>query len=278
MKALLAVALALVQAGALAQALAPARDGPLTPVPTAPLARFDQHLDAMLPLASAFTDSNGHTSPLASEFPSTAPRPALLMLGYHRCPQLCGLAMHGLLESLYASGLAPTSARILFVSVDPSETAADADAHRHADMDYAKYLIGDTPFVAPRIERLVGTPGSIAALAARVGFVYQPGVGAARFAHPAGVVVVTPDGHVSRYLMGVRFDPGELRAAVADAAAGRVGTLSDRLALLCAHLDVRAGAHSEAVLVGMRIAGLALLAGFALFLWRQRGARHPEPH
>jgi protein SCO1 len=276
MKAVLVLMLVLAHASAFAQALAPARAGPLAPTPTAPVATFEQHLDATLPLSAAFTDSSGQTMPLAGEFPSTTPRPVLLMLGYHRCPQLCGLAMHGLLESLYASGMPPASLRILFVSVDPTETATDAAAHCHADLDYARFLIGDTPFVAPSIERLVGTPASIAALAARVGFVYQPGDAAARFAHPAGVIVVTPDGRVSRYLMGVRVDPSELRAAVADAAGGRVGTLSDRLALLCAHLDVRTGVHSEAVLAGVRIIGLTLLAALALFVWRQRAAHRPE--
>jgi protein SCO1/2 len=272
MKALLALTLALAQATALAQALAPARAGPLAPTPIGPAASFTQHLGAGLPLGARFTDSAGHAVSLADEL-ARGPGPTLLMLGYHRCPQLCGLATQGVLEALRQSGLAAAAAHILFVSVDPTETAADAADKRRADLGYARLLAGARAADLPAIERLVGSAASIAALAGSVGFVYQPGDAVARFAHPAGVVVVTPDGHVSRYLMGVRFDPMELRDAVADAGAGQVGRLSDRLALLCAHVDPRVGAHSEAVMAGMRVAGIAALGWLAAFAWRRREVR-----
>lgn len=151
---------------------------------------------------------------------------------------------------------AAAAARVLFVSVDPAETVADAADKRRADLGYARLLDGAEPVDATTIERLVGPAASIAALASRVGFVYQPGDPAARFAHPAGVVVVvTPDGRVSRYLMGVRFDPAELRTAIEDARDGQIGNLSARLAL-----------------VGMRIAGLATLALLAALVWRSTAA------
>jgi protein SCO1 len=272
MRAAIVLALTLAHAATFAQALALARDGPLVPVPTAPDVGFTQHLGAELPLAAPFTDSAGRAIRLADELPRDG-HPTLLLLGYHRCPQLCGLATQGVLEALRQGGLPAAAARILFVSVDPTETATDAADKRRADLGYARLLAGATQDAAPAIERLVGPPASIAALARRVGFVYRAGDAAARFAHPAGVVVVTPDGHVSRYLMGVRFEPAELRGAVQAAADGQVGNLSDRLALLCAHLDLRSGAHSEAVLVVMRVAGLATLAGLAGLVWRRRESR-----
>jgi protein SCO1 len=264
MRSLVALALALAHAAAFAQALAP--------TPSAPAAAFTQHLGGELPLEAPFTDSAGHAVRLGDEL-ARADRPTLLMLGYHRCPQLCGLATQGVLEALRQGGLPASAARILFVSIDPGETAADAASRRQVDLRYASLLAGVAPVDAPAIERLVGPPASIAALARGVGFAYRPGDAAARFSHPAGVVVVTPDGRVSRYLMGVRFDPQELRGAVADAAGGRVGTLGARLALLCAHLDPRAGAHSGAVLAVVRVAGLTTLGVLALFAWRHREPR-----
>jgi len=265
----LAVSLAVL---ALATAVVRARagDAPLAPAPIPPAVSFEQHPGAALPLAAAFTDSAGRAVRLGDELGG---RPTLLMLGWHRCPQLCGLATQGVLEALRGSGLPAASARVLFVSVDPAESAADAADRRRADLGYARLLAGDDAAAAPAIERLVGPLASIESLAGRVGFTWQPGDARARLAHPAGVVVVTPDGHVSRYLMGVRFDAGELRAAVEDAARGRIGTLTDRLALLCAHLDPRAGRHSEAALMLARLAGLATLAALALFAWRRRRAR-----
>ena len=270
MRGRLALLLALAQATAFAQPLAPAGDGPLMPTPQAPSASFNQHLGAPLPLRASFTDSAGHAVRLGDEL---ARGPTLLMLGYHRCPQLCGLATQGVLEALRQGGLPAAASQVLFVSVDPSETAADAADKRRADLGYARLLAGAPSTEPPPIERLVGPPASIAAIARSVGFTYQPGDAVARFAHPAGVVVVTRDGHVSRYLMGVRFDPGELREAIVGARDGQVGRLSERLGLLCAHFDPRAGEHSQAVMVGIRLAAIAAAAWLAIFAWRRRGAR-----
>ena len=269
MKHAVILLLALVHAVATAQALAPARDGPLTPTPAAPEADFVQHPGAALPLSASFTDTRGRTVSLSDELGHDG-RPSLLMLGWHRCPQLCGLATQGALEAWRQSGLAASATRLVFVSVDPSETSADAASRLGADRGYADMLMGVSGDTPPAIERLVGSPASIHALADSVGFRWTPGDTNARLAHPAGLVVVTPDGHVARYLMGVRFDPAELRSAVDDAARGRIGTISDRIALLCAHLDPRAGVHSGAVLIATRGVGLATLAALALFAWRRR--------
>jgi protein SCO1/2 len=268
MRPLAAAWLALVLAPAFARASA--GEGPLVPAPLPPAVSFEQHLGAALPLSAVFTDSTGRTVRLGDEL---GPGATLLMLGWHRCPQLCGLATQGALEALRRSGLSGPAARIVFVSVDPAETAADAADRLRADLGYARLIAGDEAAAPPAIARLVGPPASIAALARRVGFVWQPGDARARLAHPAGVVIVTADGRVSRYLLGVRFDPQELRAAVDDAAGGRVGTLTDRIALLCAHFDPRAGVHDGAAMMLARLAGLASLAALAVFAWRHRGGR-----
>lgn len=266
MRTALALALAIAHPAASAQALAP--------TPAAPAVGFEQRLDASLPLAAAFVDSRGHAVRLRDELPPPGSA-LLLMLGYHRCPQLCGLATQGVLEAARQAGLAPGAARLVFVSVDPAETAADAADRLRGDQAYARLLAGaqaGAPTQLP-VDRLVGPPASIAALAAAVGFTYRPGDATARFAHPAGVVVVTPEGRVSRYLMGVRFPAGDLRAAVDDARERRIGSPGDRLALLCAHFDPRRGVHSGAAMAVARVAGLAVLALLALFAWRHREAR-----
>lgn len=271
MRRVLAVlALALAHAAAFAFAQAPPRDAALAPTPVPPAVSFDQRLGAALPLSAAFTDSAGRAVRLGDEL---GPRATLLMLGWHRCPQLCGLATQGVLEALRQAGVAGPAARVVFVSVDPAETAADAAARRLADVGYAQLLAGQDGRALPPIERLVGPPASIRSLAASVGFAWRPGDERARLAHPAGVVVVTPDGHVSRYLMGVRYDADDLRTAIDDAARGRLGTLTDRIALLCAHLDPRTGLHTAGAMLLARLAGLAALAGLAVFAWRHREAR-----
>jgi protein SCO1/2 len=245
--------------------------GARAPAVEAPEAGLAQHPGVQLPLDAAFTDSAGRSVRLGDAFSAGGRAPAILVLGYARCPQLCGLLMQGLLEAAHATGLPADGLRFVFVSIDPQDTPADAAARRRVELAYARFL--DASAAPPAIDVLVGPPGSIARVAQAVGARYAatPEAGPARFAHPAVAVVVTPQGRVSRYLMGVRFDAGELRGALVEASDGRIGGFSDRLALLCAHLDLDTGRWSAAVLQATRLAGLATVAALALLAWRLCG-------
>src|ERR1700748_3355388 len=123
-------------------------------MPAAPDADFVQHPGAALPLSAPFTDSSGRPVRLADALGRDG-RPSLLLLGWKRCPQLCGLATQGALEAWRQSGLAPSATRLLFVSVDPAETSADAADRLRADLGSARTLAGsgDAPSA---IERLLG--------------------------------------------------------------------------------------------------------------------------
>jgi protein SCO1/2 len=260
-------AAALVAGTALAQSTAPP-----------PTVTITQRLDAVLPQNLPFVDQQGRAVRLGDYLGDT--RPVLLVLGYYRCPQLCGLLMHGVLEALQRSGLPRSAYRIVRVSIDPEDTPAIARDRRHVDLAYAASLEDGRTAGAPLdLQLLTGTPQATEALAQRVGFGFERSTGedaAARFAHAAGFVVVTPQGRVSRYLMGVSFDPQSLRAAIDGAARGDIGSFTDRIALLCAHVDLRLGRHSEAVMIATRVLGCTLVAGLALWCWRRRRPAHGD--
>lgn len=253
----------------------------LAPQPRPPDAGVQPALDAQLPLDLPFTDSEGRPATLRDAF---GDRPVLLVLGYYRCPQLCGLLMHGLLDSLHRAGLPRERYRVLRVSIDPAETPADARARRAADLAYAHFLEGADPAPQPlALQLFTGPAASVRALTRAVGYRYQRSTGrdddGAAFAHPAVVVVVTPEGRVSRYLGGVQFDPWELRLALTEADQGHIGTLAglaQRVALLCAHVDPRLGRHSAAVLQGVRAMGVLLVLALAALWWWQAVRRQPS--
>jgi protein SCO1/2 len=282
-----------VLAGALAACTAAAaQEAPLAPTQAVPEAQFVQHVDAALPLALPVVDAQGRRVRLGSAFDS---RPVILVLGYYRCPQLCGLLMHGVLEALYTGGLPRDDYRVVGVSIDPQDTPATALARQRADRAYADFLLGDAPHTEPIDLRLyTAAPADIARLAREVGFRFTPTAGddsgdsgAARFAHPAGIVIATPQGRISRYLMGVRFDAGTLRTALQAAADGRTGAaagepadgIGQRLALLCAHIDPKFGRYDGAVMQGMRALSLALLLLIGWGFWHlARGTRSHDEH
>jgi protein SCO1/2 len=276
---LVAAAVAWLAASACAQgAVAFSGGPPLAPAPAAPAAALSQHLGAALPPELPFVDSDGHAVRLASSFGGP---PVILVLGYYRCPQLCGLVAQGLLEALRATGLPADASRIVFVSIDPDETPGDATARLKVDLDYARFLAGgDAAAPPPFLRLLTGSRESIAALARAVGYSWERTSGdaataGARFAHPAAAIVLTPDGRVSSYLMGVRFAPPEVRAALVEAGGGRIGSLSERVALLCAHVDLHLGRRSAAVLAGVRVALLTTLLGLAFVVWRRQRRTAP---
>jgi protein SCO1/2 len=244
----------------------------------APVA-LTQRLGADLPLDSRWRDADGRSVALGDYFADG--KPVLLVLGYYTCPQLCGLLMHGVLEAVQAAGPSARSARIVAVSIDPGDTPATARARLATDLAYASFLRRATQARGPlpELHLLTGDAAAIDRVVADAGYrirLASDPSSDARVDHPAALVVATPHGRISRYLMGVRFDPLELGDALADARDERTGALSDRIALLCAHLDLALGRHSRAVLDATRGVTVLIVLALAAWCWRRRGGAAPR--
>ncbi|HVZ46319.1 MAG TPA: SCO family protein [Ramlibacter sp.] len=239
-----------------------------TPAP--PDAALEQAVGAQLPLDLPLGESDGHAVRLGDYF--TADRTVLVVPGYYTCPQLCGLLMHGLLEAARAAGLGADEVRIVGISIDPQDTPETARHRLDADLGYARFLRGERRETLPDLHLLVGDAGAISRFAQAVGLRFSAlnGDAASRFAHPASVIVATPQGRISRYLPGIRFDAAELRDAVKAARDARIGAPSSGLALLCAHFDPQWGRHTSLVMNGLRAVGLLLAATLAAWCWRRR--------
>ena len=229
---------------------------------------FEQRLGGHLPRSSTLRESDGR--PFDWQALADDGRPLVLMPAYYTCQTLCGTAAHGALEALADTGLSPSSWHLLLFSVDPQDTPQTAAALREVYMEYARYarprIFGPAP---PDLRLLSGPAAGTADLARGIGFRWE----AASGAHPTGFVVLTPDGTVSRYFLGVRHSPAALRAALVEASRGRVGSLADRLLLACAHLDPLFGARSGAVMAAVRGLALLVLAGLLLWVVRRRPRR-----
>jgi protein SCO1 len=245
-------------------------------LPPPPDAGLQQRIGAAVPLDIAVRGASGQAARLRDFL---QPRqPVLLVLGYYSCPQLCGLVMHALLQGLNDTGLDASQWRIVGLSIDPHDTSDDARRRRALDLDFARSLraAGDRA-PPPRIDLLVADPADVQRVAATIGFKARaaadaPGV----FVHPATVVVLTPAGTVSRYFNGVGIDAPQLRTALLRAADGGTGGWTDRLAVLCSHLDPTIGRYSLAVLQGTRGLGLLTLAALGFAAWRlQRRRKAP---
>ncbi len=236
---------------------------------------IDENLGARLPLDLTFTGSDGRPTALRALLDGR--HPVVLVLAYYRCPMLCDLVLNGVSRALHQLGWEPgRDYRGLTLSIDPQDTPARAHLKQHAVLQ----AIGQT---GPEAERswpflVAGAGGgaNVRAVADAVGFRYAYDPRSEQFAHPAVVMVLTPDGRVSRYLYGVSFRLLDLRLALTEAARGRVGSVVDRLLLTCFRYDPstrRYGFFVSAVLKGGASCALLAVGGFLAVLWRRDARR-----
>ena len=228
---------------------------------------FDQHIGQVLSRDLRFRESSGQAVSLGDYF---GDKPILLVLGYYHCPMLCTLINDGMIASLQELRLsAGHDFQIISVSVDPSEAPALAAAKK---IQYLKQYgragaEGGWHF-------LVGDKNTIAQLANETGFRFAYDQASREFAHPTGFIVLTPDGKISRYFLGVRFDARELQAAIAAAAKHQEGSLVKQLVLVCFHYNPITGKYGTLIMNVLRFSSvLTLILLLALILRLTRDPR-----
>jgi protein SCO1 len=234
---------------------------------------IDQHIGTQLPLDLPFRSDTDHRQhPLGDYF--HARRPAILVMGYFGCPQLCTVVMNGLVESL--TEIHPrvgTDFDVFFISIDPRETPDLGAAKKRG---YVK-LYGK-PATADGWHFLTGDQDSVTALARTVGFRYRYDPETNQFAHASGFAIITPGGRISRYFYGIEYPAPELAAALALAADEREGPRVAELLLLCYHYNPITGPYGMVIWRTMQGGALLTLCGLAFFIVRSlRQEREATP-
>lgn len=224
--------------------------------------RFELHLGQSVSPDIRFTDESGQPVTVGNYFHG---RPVILALGYYQCPMLCGVVLNALVQGL--QDLPPTLAKrdfnFLFVSIDPAEGSGLA---KDKLQNYLKRY-GWAP-AAERWHFLTGSTGEINRLAAEVGFRYRYDSVAKQFAHPSGLIVLTPDGKISSYLLGVEFPAKAIDQALTIARKGDVARESPGSILLCFSQNVTPGSVAFIVLVALRFAAVLTVAGLVFVIYR----------
>lgn len=227
--------------------------------------RFDQRLNAPVPLETIFHDEQNQAVPLRTYF---GDKPVVLALVYYRCPSLCNLTLTEMASSLSRVPLEPgRDYNAVVVSIDPAETPALA-AEKKAN--YAK-IFKRGGFNAGW-HFLTGNEDSISNLANAVGFHYRWDDATHQFVHAAGIMIVTPEGKLSRYFYGVQYAPADVRLSLVEASAHKIGSPVDYALLYCFHYDPSTGRYTLAILNVLKLAGavtIICLAALIFFLMRK---------
>ena len=234
---------------------------------------IDQKLNEQLPLDLTFRDETGKPVQLRKYF---GQKPVILSLVYYDCPMLCTLVLNGLTRSLRAVPLdVGDQFHVVTVSFDPRETAALAAAKKEAYVKrYARAQ------ASQGWHFLTGEEASIQQLTRAVGFRYAYDEKSGQFAHATGIMVLTPTGRLARYFYGIDYSPRDLRLALVEASANKIGSAIDQLLLFCFHYDPKTGKYSLVVMNVLRIAGmgtLLALGSFMFVMFRRDRRKHSKP-
>ncbi len=234
---------------------------------------LDQKLNDSVPLNLTFRNEHGQTVALSSFF---GQKPVILTLVYYQCPMLCTQVLNGLTRSLkdISLNLGPEY-EVVTVSIDPKDQPVLADAKHimYAGM-YGR------PGAVQGWHFLTGEEANIQALAKAVGFRYAYDRVSGQYAHPSAIMVLTPDGKISRYFYGISYPARDLRLGLIDASAGKIGTPVDAILLYCYHYDPMTGKYGLIISHVIKIAGLITVVAITLLiviLLRQEKRKLPTP-
>jgi protein SCO1/2 len=229
---------------------------------------FEPQLNAQLPLDLNFRDESGRDVQLREYF---GHKPVLLALVYYGCPMLCNQVEMGVVGSLkMLSFNAGRDYDVVFVSFDPRETPLMAAKKKEAALSHY-----GRPEAASGWHFLTGKEEAIHALTGAANFRYSFDEQHNVFAHASGIMLITPDGRISRYFYGVEYPSRDVRLALVDASAGKIGTPIDHLLLFCFQYNPETARYSATVLRIVRLGGvltiLAIVVGIVIF--RRRDVR-----
>jgi protein SCO1/2 len=236
--------------------------------------RLDQKMNAQVPLNLTFRDETGKAVQLHEYFRG---KPVMLNLIQYRCTMLCSQEMNVLAASLQEMTFdVGKQFTVITLSIDARESPDLASAYREG---YLKAY--DRPGAEAGWHFLTGDEASIQRLADAIGFHFTYDARTDQFAHPDGVIILTPEGRISHYFFRLLYPPRDMRLALVEAADRKIGSPLDAFALLCYHYNPVSGRFNLAVMGVLRVAALAtllLLGGtVALLSLRERLGKRRVP-
>jgi protein SCO1/2 len=236
---------------------------------------IDQRLNQRIPMKLLFRDEDGRLVQIGDLFKG---KPVVLALVYYQCPMLCTMVLNGTLRAVRTLSLdAGTDFEIVAVSFDPSEAPALAAAKKAEYVRRYERKNGEAGW-----HFLTGDQAAIRQLTDTAGFRYKYDPSTKQFAHASAIIVVSPDGRISRYLYGIEYSARDLRLSIVEASQGKVGSPVDQALLYCFHYDPATGKYGFVIMNVIRVLGAATVACLATFLWimfrrdRNKRLRHRD--
>jgi protein SCO1/2 len=231
--------------------------------------QFEQKINTQVSLDLPFIDEGGQHVQFAS-FCST--KPVILVCVYYRCPMLCTLVLNGLVDGLQQiTKSAGKDFEVVCVSIDSTETPDLAAAKKNTYLKLYGRHDTDNGW-----HFLTGREQEIRTLTNEVGFRFDYDTVAKQYAHPSGIIILSPSGKITRYLFGITFSATDLNNSLKQAAIGNVSSPIQQFVLLCFNYRPFVGKYSLVIMSGVRMTALLTIIMLGLFVTRWvRRTKHP---
>jgi protein SCO1/2 len=231
---------------------------------------IDGHMNAQVPLDTTFRDETGRTLKLRDLVHDG--RPVVFVPLYYECPMLCTQVLNSLFTALRVISLNPgKDFTVVAMSFDPKEPFGLARDKKAAYL--AKY---ERPGTENGFHFLTGDQASITPVLDTLGFRYQYDPAIDQYAHPAMIAVLTPDGRISKYFLGIDYSARDLRFAMIEASEGHVGSTFERKVITwCYNYDPTTGKYGLLTMRLVQAGGIATIVAMLAFwtvMWRRERA------
>lgn len=234
--------------------------------------RLEQKLDGQVPLHLEFLDDAGRSVRLSHYF---GEKPVMLIPIQYRCTMLCNEELNALTRSLKELKFnVGDQFNLLALSIDPRETPAIAAEKKQTYIkEYGR------PGAAEGWRFLTGTEQNIKALTDAVGFHFAYDAKTDQYAHPDGVILLTPQGKIARYFFRLEYPAKDMRFGIIEASKNKIGSPLDYLALLCFHYNPVTGTYTVAIMKVVQMAAIftVLVMALAIVGMNRRSRRSDDP-
>jgi len=222
---------------------------------------IDQKLGVKVPLQLEFSDESGKTVKLGDFFSDG--KPVIFVPAYYRCRLICNRVLDGMFDGIKridSKFRASDHFEVVVLSMDPTENAEHAKNKKDSMLATLgrRRSVGGWHF-------LTGSESNIKQVMDSVGYRYTYDEKRSEYLHATGVMILTPEGIVSRYLLGIRYMPTDLELSLVESSKNNIGTLADQIKLLCYAYDPHSGQYTLLVIRLVQAGALATIFSICFF-------------
>lgn len=227
-----------------------------------------EHLDEYVPSDIQVMNEEGEIVNLKDQID----KPTALIFVYFRCPGICSPLMDGVADVIQKSDMnLSEDYQVFTVGFDPRETI---DLAIKKKKNYQGLITNKNTKDGWRF--FTSDSANIARVTDALGFKYIKA--GTDFTHAATVIIISPDGKITRYLNGTYFLPFEFKLALLEASKGLSGPTINKILQFCYSYDPVGQSYVLNVtrVSGTLILGLGLIIFLLLIIRKPRRRNYPK--